>query len=66
MLAEVNKIMDAFAINVISAAKNNLAKSDNSNGDLYNSLSYNISDTDDSIEVDFVATDYAKFYDLGV
>ena len=47
MLAEVNKIMDAFAINVISAAKNNLAKSDNSNGDLYNSLSYNISDTDE-------------------
>ena len=66
MLAEVNKIMDAFALNVVSAAKNNLAKSDNSNGDLYNSLTYNISDTDDSIEVDFVATDYAKFYDLGV
>lgn len=66
MLAEVNKIMDAFAINVISAAKNNLAKTGNSNGDLYNSLDYKISEGSDDIEVDFEATNYATFFDLGV
>ena len=40
---EIEKVLEAFAINVISAAKNNLAKSDNSNGELYNSLTSKIS-----------------------
>ena len=46
MLTEVNKILEAFALNVISQAKNNLSKKGISNGDLYNSLTYNISDAD--------------------
>ena len=66
MLTEVNKILEAFALNVISQAKNNLSKKGISNGDLYNSLTYNISDADKDIELDFEATDYARFYDLGV
>jgi len=67
MLAEVKKILDAYTINVISAARNNLSKTDNTNGELYNSLDSVITDeSDGSILVNFTATDYATFYDLGV
>jgi len=63
---EIEKVLEAFAINVISAAKNNLAKSNNSNGELYNSLTSKVSPGSDDIILDFLATDYASFYDLGV
>lgn len=66
MLAEVNKILEAFALNVVSAAKDNLAKSGNSNGDLYNSLNYKIPGNNNEIEINFIGTNYANFYDLGV
>tara|TARA_R110002012_G_scaffold321595_1_gene550015 strand:- start:47 stop:628 length:582 start_codon:yes stop_codon:yes gene_type:complete len=66
MLAEVNKILEAFALNVVSAAKDNLAKSGNSNGDLYNSLDYKIPGNNNEIEINFIGTNYANFYDLGV
>ena len=66
MLAEVNKILEAFALNVVSAAKNNLANKGNANGELYNSLDFKISEVSDNIELDFEATNYATFYDLGV
>ena len=66
MLAEVNKILEAVALNVISEAKNNLANKGNANGEIYNSLDYNISEVSDNIELDFEATNYATFYDKGV
>lgn len=66
MLAEVNKILTAFALNVVSEAKDNLAKSKNDNGELYNSLKYEIKGESDNIEIDFIGTNYANFYDLGV
>jgi len=66
MLAEVNKILTAFALNVVSEAKDNLAKSKNDNGELYNSLNYEIKGESDNIEIDFIGTNYANFYDLGV
>ena len=66
MLAEVNKILEAFALNVVSAAKNNLANKGNANGEIYNSLDFKISEVSDNIELDFEATNYATFYDLGV
>jgi len=44
MLTEVNKILEAFALNVVSAAKKNLANKGNANGELYNSLDFKISE----------------------
>lgn len=67
MLAEVKKILEGYALNVISAARNNLSKTDNSNGDLANSLiSLVTEEADGSILVNFLGEDYATFYDQGV
>lgn len=66
MLDEVKILLEDYAERVVNAAKSNLAKTDNANGELYNSLKSEVSQTDDDITVTFTGTPYASFYDQGV
>ena len=65
MLDEVKILLEDYAERVVNAAKNNLAKTNNANGELYNSLKSEVSQTDDDITVTFQGTPYANFYDQG-
>ena len=67
MLAEVKKILEAYGLNVVSAARNNLAKKKVGDGALANSLfSLVTEESDGSYLVTFLGEDYATFYDQGV
>ena len=66
MLDEVKILLEDYAERVVNAAKNNLAKTNNANGELYNSLKSEVSQTDEDITVTFQGTPYANFYDQGV
>ena len=67
MLAEVKKILEAYGLNVVSAARNNLAKKKIGDGALANSLfSLVTEESDGSYLVTFLGEDYATFYDQGV
>ena len=66
MLKNVIKEMNTLGINVVSRAKSNLSKN-NSSGDLSNSLTYEIDQTDpDDVKLNFYGLDYANFVDQGV
>lgn len=67
MLEEVKKILTSYSLNVVSAARNNLAKKNNGAGDLANSLTPLVTEeADGSYLVTFLGEDYATFYDKGV
>ena len=67
MLAEVKKILEAYGLNVVSAARNNLSKKDVGSGPLADSLlSLVTEESDGSYLVTFLGEDYATFYDQGV
>ena len=67
MLDQVEKILTAYGVNVVSAARSNLAKTDNAGGDLANSLTSLLTEeSDGSYLLTFFGTDYATFYDKGV
>ncbi len=65
-LKHVIKEMNALGLNIVSKAKSNLSKN-NSSGDLYNSLTYEVDETNpDDVKLNFYALDYAEFVDKGV
>jgi hypothetical protein len=66
MLKNVKEEMHTYALNVISKAKSNLQKSNNS-GTLKNSLDYKIDESDpNNVKLDFYGEFYANFVDQGV
>ena len=65
MLKNVINEFDAYAMNVISLAKKNLAKSQNT-GNLGNSLDYEIIDKKTNPKLQFYSLPYGKFVDKGV
>lgn len=67
MLDQVEKILTAYGVNIVSAARSNLTKLDNAGGPLADSLlSLVTEEADGSYLVTFLAEDYATFYDKGV
>lgn len=68
MLKKVIAELEAYGLNVVSAAKANLNKNkSNSSGALSESITYKITKVSDtSQKIDFYAEDYAKFVDKGV
>ncbi len=67
MLDNVKKILEAYGLNIVSAARNNLAKKDIGSGPLANSLTHLVTEeSDGSYLVTFLGEDYATFYDQGV
>ena len=65
MLNNIDLRLNALALNVISAARNNLTSAGNG-GDLSNSLRYEIDYKNNNIVLTFYGTDYASFHDKGV
>jgi hypothetical protein len=68
MLKKVIAELEAYGLNVVSAAKANLKKNKkNSSGALYESVDYKITNAKSSNpKIDFYAEDYATFVDKGV
>ena len=68
MLKKVIAELEAYGLNVVSAAKANLKKKkSNSSGALSESITYKITNKNaDNPQIDFYAEDYAKFIDKGV
>jgi hypothetical protein len=68
MLKRVVAELEAYGLNVVSAARANLKKKkSNSSGTLTNSITYKIENkTGDNPSIDFYAEEYAKFVDKGV
>lgn len=68
MLKKVLAELEAYGLNVVSAAKANLnKKKSNSSGALSESITYKITNKNtNSPKIDFYAEDYAKFVDKGV
>jgi len=65
-LKNVIKEMNALGINIVSKAKSNLAKN-NSSGDLYNSLTYEVDETNpEDVKLNFYALEYGNYIDQGV
>jgi hypothetical protein len=66
MLENVIAEMNAYALNVISKAKSNLQKNNNS-GELQNSLDYKVDNSDKTNPIlEFKALQYGEFLDKGV
>lgn len=62
----LNGVLNEYAKYVIQQSKTNLTKDKKGNGDLYNSLSYDILVNNENFLVDFLMEDYGIFVDKGV
>lgn len=65
--AKTQKSLNEFAKYVIKQAKTNLTKKKrNASGDLYNSLSYDLTVSKNSFSLEFIMAEYGMFIDEGV
>ena len=62
----LNDALEEYAKYVIQQARTNLTKDKKGDGNLYNSLSYDILESTDEFLVDFLMEDYGMFVDKGV
>ena len=62
----LNDALEEYAKYVIQQAKTNLTNDDKGGGSLYNSLNYEILESNEDFLVDFLMEDYGVFVDKGV
>ena len=63
---EVKEALEKFGEAVIASAKVNLKKNKIDDGNLFNSLKYDLTPEQNAFLLDFIMEDYGKFQDAGV
>ena len=66
MLKELSAEFRKFGSFVIQGARAELTKDKKGNGELFNSLNYELTETDNNYDISFYGVDYAAFVDKGV
>tara|TARA_R110000823_G_C15703695_1_gene476766 strand:- start:53 stop:616 length:564 start_codon:yes stop_codon:yes gene_type:complete len=62
----LEKVMSSYGKYVVQQSKSNLSKDKKGDGDLYNSLKFEIIDDNQAMIIEFFMTDYGMFVDEGV
>ena len=65
-LENLTEVLDKYASLIVTGAKENLAKDNKGDGDLYNSVAYDLRVEANVFLLDFLMEDYGAFVDEGV